>query len=92
MEKPAQDPLVYMPTLPATAEEAMGKVPLKPDCAEMRLIMRQSGWELVDVADGEGWDEDVGGGVGVRAVVPLGVLVGKGDGERLRMVAMLRPR
>ena len=102
VEKPEQEPLVYMPTVPATAEEAMGKVPLAPDCAEMRLIVRQSGWDEVDVADGVGRDEDVGDGVGVRVAVVLGVIVavedsvfvavGEGDEERLRMLAMLRPR
>ena len=44
VEKPAQDPLVYMPTLPAMAEELTGKVPFVPDCAATRLTgARQSG-------------------------------------------------
>ena len=52
---PAQEPLVYMPALPATADEAMGKVPLAPDCTATRVTgARQGGWEEVDVADGVG--------------------------------------
>ena len=40
---PAQDPLVYMPTLPATEEEAMGKVPLAPDCTAIRFTGARQG-------------------------------------------------
>jgi len=110
----------------------MAKVPLAPDCAKIRPIARQSGWDEVDVADGVGRDEDVGDGMGVCAAVVLGVLVDvedsvfmavtelviaavnepvnvalpdtvdeivallvavdEGDEDRLRMLAMLRPR
>lgn len=77
MERPpAQEPLVYMPTLPATADEAMGKVPLAPDCTATRVTgARQGGWLAVAVYDGETVGVEVMLDVLVRVAEELDVLV-----------------
>ena len=65
-----------MPALPATAEEAIGKVPLTPDCTATTLTgARQSGW--VEVAVGVGLEDSVVDDVAVlvRVAELLGVPV-----------------
>ena len=68
-----QEPEVYMPALPASAEEAIGKVPLTPDCTRTTRLVgaRQSGWVEVTV------------GVGVEVIVEDGVAVPMRDCELL---------
>ena len=85
--------------MPTTAEEATGKVPLTPDCTEMRLTgVRQSGCvgvavpvrviELAELAD----VLTVDCGLSVLDSETVFEGVGEIDAEMLRIVAMLRPR